>query len=174
VAVEKLGFLEIRLKMDDWKCIRSPRRSPMGLPSASVFRRNSRERVFQQPHPFTPDINQNADKYEREIWEFLQSGKYRGSPCNFANAMAGLPNVSWRTSWNICSANPCRRPILPPAIRDHIRRKFPNRLRELLKARTEEDVKRILRKSHSMDETWTFFKKNPSKVLESLEAGKPQ
>lgn len=124
-------------------------------------------------YPFTPDINQNADKYERETWEFLQSGKYRGSPRNFANAMAGLPNVSWRTSWNICSANPCTRPILPPAIRDHIRRKFPNRFRELLKAKTEEDVKRILRKSHSKDETWTWFKKNPSKVLESLGAGRP-
>ncbi len=45
-------------------------------------------------YPFTPDINKHAEEYELAIWEFLQSGKYRGNPRNFANAMAGLPKVS--------------------------------------------------------------------------------
>lgn len=33
-----------------------------------------------------------------ELDYFLRSGRYRGTPGSVANAMAGVPNVSWKTS----------------------------------------------------------------------------
>ena|SRR5271165_1077543 len=48
VGVEKLRFSKHRLKMSDRKCIEIRRRSFIGHPSASQFRRRFYERVFQQ------------------------------------------------------------------------------------------------------------------------------
>ena len=49
VGVEKVRFPENRLQMGDQKCIRGRRRSFIGHPSATIFRRDLCKRVFQQP-----------------------------------------------------------------------------------------------------------------------------
>jgi hypothetical protein len=54
-----------------------------------------------------------------------------------------------------------------------MRRKFPDRLRELLAAQSVSEIQRILRKSPSKDTHYVRLKKNPEKVLEWLHAGKP-
>ena len=54
VAVEKVRFPEIRLKMGDQKCICGRRKSFIGHPSASIFRRDLWERVFQHPRDSSP------------------------------------------------------------------------------------------------------------------------
>jgi hypothetical protein len=51
VAVEKLGFPENWIKTDDQKCIRIRRKSFIANPRATIFLRDLRERVFQQPQP---------------------------------------------------------------------------------------------------------------------------
>ena len=48
VAVEKLGFPKNWLKTDDQKCIRIRRKSFIANRSATIFRRDLREGVFQQ------------------------------------------------------------------------------------------------------------------------------
>jgi hypothetical protein len=65
VAVEKVGFAEIRLKMGDQKCIRSRRESFIGLPRATVFQRNFRERLFQQLHRPSSRRNGLVEKWRR-------------------------------------------------------------------------------------------------------------
>jgi hypothetical protein len=67
VAVEKLRFQETRLKMGDRKCIANQRRSFIGHPSASQFRRKSYERVFQQLRLFTPVIRPKASWRHRSV-----------------------------------------------------------------------------------------------------------
>ncbi|MGA3373490.1 MAG: hypothetical protein ABSC48_17200 [Terracidiphilus sp.] len=50
---------------------------------------------------------------------------------------------------------------------------FPDRWRELQKAKTEEQVKAVLKKSRTHDPTYLWLKENPGKALEWLNAGKP-
>jgi hypothetical protein len=57
VAVEKVRFPEIRLKMGDQKCICGRRKSFIGHPSASIFRRDLWERVFQHPRLLSPTMS---------------------------------------------------------------------------------------------------------------------
>jgi hypothetical protein len=56
VAVEKVRFSENRLKMGDQKCIPGRRKSLIGHPSATIFQRDLRERVFQQLRLFATVI----------------------------------------------------------------------------------------------------------------------
>jgi hypothetical protein len=56
VAVEKVPFLEIRIKLGDEKCIPSRRKSFIRLPSATFFWADLCERVFQQPQAITQVI----------------------------------------------------------------------------------------------------------------------
>jgi len=49
VAVEKLDLSENRPKRGDQKCIEDRRKSFIGHPDATHFRRKVCERVFQQP-----------------------------------------------------------------------------------------------------------------------------
>jgi hypothetical protein len=54
VAVEKLDLPENQPKRSDQKCIGDRRKSFIGHPDATHFRRKFGERVFQQPQAITP------------------------------------------------------------------------------------------------------------------------
>lgn len=123
--------------------------------------------VFPQPYFCEPE------KHEEALWQFLQSGRFCGNPRNLAAAIAGFPEYTWKRSFDICSGHPY---IALPAVEaywDYMRRNFPDRLRELGATKTPEQVKAVLRKSHTQDPIYLHLKKNPEKVLEWLNAGKP-
>lgn len=60
-----------------------------------------------------------------QLWEFLNSGRYRGEPRNIAYAMAALPELTWRSSLDWGMKNPSPLHIFPAAFADHIRRHNP-------------------------------------------------
>jgi hypothetical protein len=66
------------------------------------------------------------------LWEFLQSGRYKGEPRQIAYAMAGVPEMTWRSSLDACTKHPSRLHINLPAFKDHIRRHNPELLRSLV------------------------------------------
>lgn len=45
-----------------------------------------------------------------EFVKFIESNRYRLTPLNLANALAGLPFIGWRQSVNRCQKHPCTRP----------------------------------------------------------------
>src|SRR6266478_7683576 len=60
VAVEKLDLSENRPKRSDQKCIGDRRKSFIGHPDATHFRRKFCERVFQQLRLFTTSLTRSA------------------------------------------------------------------------------------------------------------------
>lgn len=119
-----------------------------------------------------PPFEKNPEEHETALWEFLQSGRLYGNPRNLAAAMAGLPELSWKRSFDICSAHPCKQMVAEQCWRDYLRRKFPQRLRELRSAKTTEQVRKVLRKSRSHDLTYEFLKEHPEDVIRWLNPDK--
>ncbi len=124
--------------------------------------------VFQPPFYDTPEA------YVEDLGKFLKSGRFHGNPRNLAAAMAGLPELGWKRSFDICSGHPYKTGHMLQVYRDHMKRKFPDRLRELDEARTELDVKIVLARARTDDPVYIHLKENPDKVKEWLEAGKPE
>jgi len=121
-----------------------------------------------------PPFYHAPEKYEEELGKFLGSARFHGNPRNLAAAMAGLPELCWKRSFDICSAHPYKGGQMLEAYWDYMRRNFPDRLRELEEARTELDVKIVLARSRTADPLYLHFKENPDKVKEWLEEGKPK
>lgn len=120
-----------------------------------------------------PPFYDTPEKYERALGEFLRSGRFHGNPTNLAGAMAGLPELSWKRSFDLCTSHPHHSGHMLQVYWDHMRRKFPERLRELEEARTTLDVKIVLARSRSDDPVYLHLKENPDKVKLWLEKGKP-
>jgi hypothetical protein len=125
--------------------------------------------------PIKPGFLQDPQKGADQLWGFLASGRFHGNLRNLANAMAGVPEMSWKRSFDLCTANPPNPAIRmhPLAYRDFLQRNFPERLRELESARTPDDVKRVLARSRSKDPTYLAIRREPERVLDWLAAGKP-
>lgn len=87
--------------------------------------------------------------------------------------MAGLPELSWKRSFDICSKHPHKTDIAEPALWDYFRRNFPDRLRELNDARTPDEVKVVLDRSRTHDPVYLHLKEHADKALEWLAVGKP-
>lgn len=126
------------------------------------------------PGVFQPPFYKEPEKCKDALWQFLQSGRFHGNPRNLAGALAGLPEVSWKRSFDICSNHPCKQAPVLEAYRDYIKRNFPDRFRELCTAKTTEEVESILAKSRTTDPAYLHLKKNPDKALEWLAAGDPE
>ena len=120
-----------------------------------------------------PPFYHEPEKHEATLWQFLQSGRFHGNPRNLAAAMAGLPELSWKRSFDVCSSHPCKQPLAIEAYWDYLRRNFPDRWRELRGATTPEQVKAVLRRSRTNDPHYLRLKKYPEEALESLNAGNP-
>jgi len=115
-----------------------------------------------------------TEKHSDALWEFLQSGRFHGNPRNLAGAMAGIPELSWKRSFDVCSSHPCQTPLAREARWDHLRRNFPDRWRELRNAKTPEQVLAVLKKSRSQDPTYLLLKEYPEDALECLSIGNPK
>lgn len=127
----------------------------------------------RMPGVFHAPFYNDPQKHEAALWQFLKSRRFHGNPRNLAGAMAGLPELSWKRSFDVCSIRPCKLPLATEAYWDHMRRRFPDRLRELRQATTEEQVGAVLKRSRTQDPTYIYLKENPGKALEWLNAGKP-
>ncbi len=123
--------------------------------------------------PHMPEFMQEPGRYLPQLWAFLKSGRCHGNPRNIANAMAGVPKQSWKRSFDIGCSNPSKLPLDVRAYRDYLRRKFPERLRELLRVKTPEKVAEVLSRSRTEDVHYLVLCDHPDKVREWLEEGKP-
>ena len=112
----------------------------------------------------------DPEKFKEQLWEFIESGKLAGNPRNLAGAMAGLPELSWKRSLDISQQNPILLPLAEQAWPDFMRRKFPDRLRELRAVATVEDAKAVLERSQTTDPTYLHLKKHPEEALLVLKA----
>ena len=123
--------------------------------------------------PFKPSFLQDPHLCADAIWKFVSSPRFHGNLRNLANAMAGVPEMSWKRSFDLCTANPPKLPIPIHyrAYRDFLHRNFPERLRELESAHTPDEVAKILRKSRSKDPTYLALREEPAKVLGWLQEG---
>jgi len=115
-------------------------------------------------------LYQNAD----QLWSFVKSKRYHGDPRQVADAMAGVPKLSWRTSWNRCMSDPTHVSLHQRAYRDYLRRKFPERFHELLRAETTDEVITILDRARTDDVVIRLLRAYPERVLTILEEGKPR
>jgi hypothetical protein len=141
---------------------------------AEVFRNNPRS-----SYAFERAFSKEPERFACDCWKFIhtrgKSNKYRGNPRNLAAAMAGLPEILPRTSFNRCAEwiNKKGHPIGYRAYRDYLQRKFSERFLLLLKAASTEEVAKILRGTRSKDKVIRYLRENPHKVLYWLECGKP-
>jgi hypothetical protein len=108
------------------------------------------------------------------LWEFTQTERFTGNPQQVANALAGVPQNAWRTSLNVCSDSPSRMGLNRRAYRDHLRRKFPERLRELLKAKSVEQIAASLDRARTKDAVIEMLRRMPEQVPEILHKGEPR
>jgi len=113
------------------------------------------------------------EKYAEALWDFIRSGRFHGSPRNLAGSMAGMPELKWRSSLDICLQHPCELPLARGAWPDHLLRKFPDILRGLKGATTLERVKAVLAKSRTKDATYLYLRKHPEEVYDWLNVGDP-
>ena len=141
------------------KALRKAKRSQDAV--AAMIEAKAREAFVGQRPPF----EKNPQEHEAALWQFLQSGRFHENPRNLAGAMAGLPEISWKRSFDICSRHPCKYMVAEQSWRDYLRRKFPQRLQELRMAKTTEEVRKVLRKSRTHDPTYEFLKEHPEEVI---------
>jgi hypothetical protein len=104
------------------------------------------------------------------LWEFTQSKRYTGEPRLIADALAGVPKLAWRTSFNHCGTHPTIA-LYTRACRDRLKRKFPERLRELLKAKSTEEIVEILSRARTQDPVIQLMRSMPERVMDMLRDG---
>jgi hypothetical protein len=120
-----------------------------------------------------PPILGEAEKYAEQLWSFLKSGRFHKNLRNLANAMAGVPEMSWKRSFDLCTQKPPkpRIPLHPRVYRNFLHRNYPERLHELESAQTTEEVSKTLAKSRSKDPDYLKLRANPELVLRWLQDG---
>jgi hypothetical protein len=120
-----------------------------------------------------PEFVRQPLEFLNECFAFVRSERYSNNPRRLADAMAGLPKLRWKRSLDICSASKCTLLIEPRAIRDWLRRKYPQRLRELLRVSDKAEIVSILQRSRTKDPQYRALLENPIALLETLKAGQP-
>jgi hypothetical protein len=113
-------------------------------------------------------------KHAEDLWNFLDSGRYHGDPRQIANALAGVPVLSWRRSLDRCSQIQVPMSIHLRAMRDYLRRKFPDRFRDLLNAHNAEDAQRVLKRARTDDDLVRRLQRNRELLWQALEEGNPR
>ena len=173
-------LLKRRISLTAWLEQNWPRLSiPLRKAEAS---RNASEAVgaiiaarkFGIPGVFQPPFYDAPENFYEALRSFLDSGRFRGNPRNLAAAMAGLPELSWKRSFDICTAYPHKSGQMLQVYWDHMRRKFPDRLRELEAAESPSQVEIVLARSRTTDPVYLHLKENPERVKAWLDVGRPQ
>ncbi len=152
---------------EDWPLLSIALRKAKNSDHALAAIHAARERV---PYVMQSSFYRDPEKCKDQLWEFLESGRLAGNPRNLAGAMAGLPELSWKRSLDICQQNPSHFPLAQQAWPDFMRRKFPVRLRELRAIATPADAKAVLARSKTTDPTYLYLKKHPEEALLVLKA----
>jgi hypothetical protein len=152
---------------EDWPLLSIALRKAKNCDHALAAVLAAKERV---PFVMQASFYRFPEEYKEQLWEFLKSGRLSGNPRNLAGAAAGLPELSWKRSLDICQQNPCQFPLAQQAWRDFMHRKFPVRLRELLEVATPADAKAVLARSRTTDPTYLHLKKHPEEALLVLKA----
>lgn len=75
------------------------------------------------------------------LWAFLKHKRFRDDPLQLANAMAGVPEIAWKTSLNRCAGKETVTALHPHAWRSHLAREMPDVLRGIEAARNEEEYR---------------------------------
>jgi len=127
----------------------------------------------RMPGLFQPPFYKDPDKYATALCQFLKSGRFNGNPRNLAGAMAGLPELSWKRSLDVCSTHPCKHPLATEAYWDYMRRYFPDRWQELRQTTTEEQALAVLAKSRTHDPAFNYLKEQSGNILKWFNAGDP-
>lgn len=114
---------------DNWpelsRAIRSAKTREQLIPTLRRMRPLSSH--YEQP-PFIKEWKQ----YWPKLWEFVtESGRYYNNPRNIAHALAGIPELSWKRSFDVCSSHPSHLEIQKRAVLDYLRRNVPKRLKEI-------------------------------------------
>lgn len=151
----------------DWPCLSIALRKAKNADQTLAAVLEAKERV---PFVMQESFYRFPEEHKEQLWEFLASGRLSGNPRNLAGAMAGLPELSWKRSLDICQQYPCQFPLAQQAWPDFMRRKFPVRLRELYEVATVEDAKAVLARSKTTDPTYLYLKEHPEEALLVLKA----
>jgi hypothetical protein len=140
-----------------------------------ITRRATREKLLATINRACPGAESTdgyiqLTKHIAALQEFLRSGRYKGEPRQIAYALAGLPEMAWRSSFDYCTKNPSSNQIRPEAFLDHIRRHNPNCYRDMLdKGATEENRKLLSRCCAECRR----LASNPKWIARVFEDGKP-
>jgi len=119
-----------------------------------------------------PPFYTEWQKYWPVLWEFLQSGRYYNNPRNLANAMAAIPEMSWKRSFDICSSNPSHLEIQHRAVLDYLQRKVPERLKAIRGADEDPQLIREILRRRTKDRQLLILADQADYVLQYLEEGK--
>src|SRR5262249_40825864 len=102
------------------------------------------------------------------LWEYYQSERFSDDPEQISNAMAGYPELKWRTSLNRCQRKPIGIALGPRVYRHHLKRKYPDVLSKIDAAQDEQGIRDILHEVRSKDEAIVLMKKHPDLAKEWL------
>ena len=80
-----------------------------------------------------------------KLWEFLESNRYKGDPRQIAYALAGVPEMAWRSSFTLYAETPHAAHITLSAFVDRIRRNSPKCLSALLSDGPTKENRKLLR-----------------------------
>jgi hypothetical protein len=136
----------------------------------AILRTKRRDQALFMDVPF----HKEPEKYQADLWEFIQGKRFRGNPRNLAGAMAGLPELRPKTSLDLCQRSPCERILDCRAWRDYLRRRFPKRWNELRNAQGESELTAILKKTSAKDTTYNYLKEHPKEALYWLRVTDPE
>jgi len=127
----------------------------------------------RMPGVFQPPFYNDPEKHKDALLRFLQSGRFHGNPRNLAGAMAGLPELSWKRSFDVCAKRPCKLPLAIEAYWDYLRRCFFDRWQELRQVKTEDQARAVMAKSRTHDPAYVYLKEQSGNILEWFNAGDP-
>ncbi len=164
VVLERRGQLAYWIEQD-WPQLSQELRRAKNADNALAAINGTKRRF---PRLFMPPFHNNTEEFAEQLWEFLKSPYYRGNPRNLAGAMAGLPELSWKRSLDICTKHPKTNPLQPQAWRDHLRRKFPLRWKELRNVKTPQELKTVFLRTQTKDPTYVYLKEHHEEAFKWL------
>jgi hypothetical protein len=120
--------------------------------------------------PALDHLVQNFSALER----FLRTDRFRGDPVQMANAMAGVPYVSFWRSLKLCQSCECCIGPGMKAVKSYVRRKHP-RLYANLELNPTDLLHfiRSMRNYATREPQLVVYKQSPRQLLEAWNAAKP-
>jgi hypothetical protein len=125
-------------------------------------------------HHEQPPFIKEWNRYWPKLWEFIaRSGRYYNNPRNIANALAGVPELSWKRSFDVCSSHPSHLSIQPRAVLDYLLRNVPERLKAIRAANGDVERIRDILESRTKDNHLVMLSLQAMHVAQYLKEGEP-